>query len=1116
MEDVLRIELLGPLEIRGAAWRAWAKPGRKTQALLAYLAANPRIHARGELFDLFCGSAEDPAAALRWHLNRLRRWLGSSAIVADGDRLQINPQATWIDCQEFERVLGKNLEKQTVPGLSAAVDLFRGDFLAGASLSDASEVELWLAGERARFRRLYERGLNELIAQLIAQEQFESAIPRAVQLLQSNPILEQAHSRLIWLYAKVGQRQAALDQYECCRDLLRRELAVEPMPELTALQADVRAGRLGRSYAEPLPSEPVAPGVRQTAALVDRVAELETLRSLWHSAVEGRGSVVFLEAEAGGGKTRLAREFIQSLAGISPPVLRLSGQCYESTRTLPYHPWIELLETRLADLNDDALDRFSPFWMEQLTRLLPTLAGRRAKGTVSAPPTGGGELEHLFAAVVEFLFGEGEPASRIIFVDDLQWADESSLGLFHYLARRVAQRSTLLIGAFRPEELDDSPGLQTLLNDLRRDPLTELRLAPLDVDSVMALTAQLWPILPEGYRPHVCALLVKATCGNPLFVTEVLRELTGTADIPADVPVPPTVRALIERRLGKLPDSGRQVLQAIAILDSPATPDQAQRISVRSEEETVAALEIGWRWGLLKTAAEPHPSGYDFSHDLVRDAVLQQASDARRRMLHRRAAAVLAEAAGSIPAEFRPELAGRILNHATEGGLDPLILTWAPPAAEYARSLHVYADALRAYEAASRALDRMESTLEMDPSTANVRRLEMILARIEILGQLGRFEEQSGLLTQAAELLPRNPEPKLEAAFLLLRADHLARMNTYRPAFDCAKKAHKKYSRLGDTVHAAKSLVVCADAKQSLGDNIASFRLLKDALARYRDAGDWSGESICLSQIAGSFLDMGEVEKALEHLNRSLRLSEEHGDLFAQASASSWLGTAWIHYYNVEKIRFYAEATARLARMLENDFKASRAISYYMISEYIRENWSQSEALAQKAFDVAAGMKDGWQEGWNAHFLGRTRLMQGDLAGAERWLQHAYGVRKQHGEAQNLVSDLVWLGRLSSARGEPDRALAYASEAVQRMEKMRKQARVWEAHDVFMFQAEALTAAGQNGKAKGTVRRARSNLVRFADQIRDPKVRQEFFAAPVNLRIIAAWDSGRIRPFPYH
>jgi tetratricopeptide (TPR) repeat protein len=548
------------------------------------------------------------------------------------------------------------------------------------------------------------------------------------------------------------------------------------------------------------------------------------------------------------------------------------------------------------------------------------------------------------------------------------------------------------------------------------------------------------------------------------------------------------------------------------VLDMPAAAPQAQQISVRSEEETVAAIEMGLRWGLLKSEATAQAVGYDFSHDLIRETVLSQASDARLRMLHRRAAEMLAEATGSLPAASRPEAAARILHHALEGGIDSLILAWAPAAAEHASRLHVYADALRAYDAAVRALVRLEAANAIPAPAASRHRLELVLSRIDVLGQLGRHNEQAAPLQTASELLERDPPPKLEAAFHLASAYYLARMSQYHPAVESAKRAQGKYRQLNDPVHTAKCLVVQADAQQSLGGNNAAYRLLEDAMVLYRAAGDWSGESVCLSQIGGVLQDLGQIEKSLEPLHRALSISEEHGDLFAQATASSWIGNAWIHYYNVDKILFYADATANLCRTLDNEFKGARALCYYMFAEYLQGHWKETLDITRRVFDTAVGMKDGWLEGWSAHFLGRFGLILGDLPAAERWLRHAQSMRERNGEFQNLVLDLGWLGRLSLARNDPDRALGFTLEAVRRMEELRNQTRVWETPDVYLCHAEALTAAGDPAKSKGFIRRAHHDLLKFAEQIRDPLVRREFFAAPVNGRILAASTSGRIPP----
>jgi hypothetical protein len=103
--------------------------------------------------------------------------------------------------------------------------------------------------------------------------------------------------------------------------------------------------------------------------------------------------------------------------------------------------------------------------------------------------------------------------------------------------------------------------------------------------AIAEITMQLWPALPAGYRPHVCDMILLATGGNPLFVVEILRELAHTTEIPSVLPVPETINELIRRRLKRMPEGGRQVVEAMAVLGSPTTPAQAQQASGRSEEE---------------------------------------------------------------------------------------------------------------------------------------------------------------------------------------------------------------------------------------------------------------------------------------------------------------------------------------------------------------------------------------------------------------------------------------------------------------------------------------------------------------------------------------------------
>lgn len=1101
LADSCAIRLLGSLEVSVGDQTPTFR--RKTRAVLAYLAAAGQAHRRRALADMFCQEASDPAGALRWHLSRIHRQLGPGTLLLEGNMVQFNHQAGWVDCVEFRRVLEQHAASLDLETLVGVVDLYRGEFLAGAALPDAPEFELWLLGQRVHLSTLYERGLFTLVSRLIALERYAEAISWTQKLVQSNPLLEQAHARLIWLYAQTGQRQAALRQFDHCRDLLRAELAVEPSPELQALRAEVAAGQSVPPYAAVPVS--VAEESPRSASFVGREAELVRLHQAWEAACQGRGAAVLLEAEAGGGKTRLAHEFGQSLSGAS----FLFGQCYESTRDLPYHPWIELLETHLASSGHETIDQLSPLWLDYLMRLLPTLAQRLDRRVPTPPPTSGGEVEYLFPAVAEFLFRSGRcTRPLLIFVDDLQWADESSLRLFHFLARRIMPAKALLVGAFRPEEVDGAPALQTLIGDLQRGPLIRLRLPPLTRASITTLIAQLWPDLPPGYRSHVCAMLAQATGGNPFFATEVLRELAHATQVPTTLPVPASVRDLICRRLRRLPESGRQVVEAVAVLGSSVTLAQAQQTSARSEEETVTALDLGLRRGLLQTQAGSRPARYDFVHELVHEAVAGQLSDVRRRLLHRRAADTLARTTGHLPSAQRQELAGRIARHAVEGQDFEQVLEWSPRAAERARRLYAYTDALAAYQVAHEALEQVQG--KIPPDTAAHKRTTLLLGQIEMLGHLGRWSEQATLLQTAADTLARWPDAQLQAMFHLCRACYLHAIGEYQDAYQATQRAREGYLQLGDEQRAADALREAGTINLSVGQIDAGHDLLNEALALYRAGGDVHGENRCIIMLAYCAMDMGEIQAALGHLERALEISEQQGDKLARAQACFVMAVAWCYYYHAERIRVFAQEALELSQALGNEALTARALTCLAASHYVGGDPVQAQPLYEQALAGAQDHQDVWIEGWVAQMLGRIALDRGDLPAAKHWLNHANQLRQDHGEVHNQIGDLARMGRLALRQGQPAQALGYTTRAVEYLDELSGQVWVFEVQDVLMCHAEALAAAGRHEKASTYVQRAYDSLLLFAEQIVDPQVKRGFLSSPLNAHIVSAWENGQV------
>ena len=240
----LRIALLGGLEIAGGEAKAGAALTRRAKALVAYLAMRgARGQSREKLAELFWGnSAEEQARAnLRQALSSVRKALKvekAGCLVTTGDRISLADRDIDFDVATFEGLVADS----TPDGLKRADALYKGDLLDGFSLKEDT-FEAWVRAERERLRHLASNMLTKLIAHCEAVGETERCVATAARLLTLDPLREAAHRILMRAFAAQGRQASALKQFEVCRDILNRELGVEPEPETVALYREIRRQR---------------------------------------------------------------------------------------------------------------------------------------------------------------------------------------------------------------------------------------------------------------------------------------------------------------------------------------------------------------------------------------------------------------------------------------------------------------------------------------------------------------------------------------------------------------------------------------------------------------------------------------------------------------------------------------------------------------------------------------------------------------------------------------------------------------------------------------------------------------------------------------------------------
>lgn len=245
-DGVLRLALLGGVEIARDAAPVRGALSAKARALLCYLVVTGRAHSRGALAALLWGEQpeEGARANLRQALTSLRRAAGDHLLIAR-ETVGFDRAAPYrLDVERFEQHLRAAAAGGGAAHLRAAVDLYAGDLLDGLAVRDAPTFEEWLTVERERLRLLAVQALHELGVYHSDRAEYLAAGEALGRLLALDPWREDAHRQLMLVLARSGQRDAALAQYAACRRVLAAELGAEPDAATSALYERIRAGAL--------------------------------------------------------------------------------------------------------------------------------------------------------------------------------------------------------------------------------------------------------------------------------------------------------------------------------------------------------------------------------------------------------------------------------------------------------------------------------------------------------------------------------------------------------------------------------------------------------------------------------------------------------------------------------------------------------------------------------------------------------------------------------------------------------------------------------------------------------------------------------------------------------
>ena len=375
---------------------------------------------------------------------------------------------------------------------------------------------------------------------------------------------------------------------------------------------------------------------------IGRQSEIAQLEAALAEALNGRAQLVMLVGEPGIGKTRTALELTTLAEEQGARVLW--GRCQEEEGAPPYWPWVQCIRSHVQTISAEHLADQIGTGAANVAEIVPEIHFKIAG--LETPPILDAEQARfrLFDSISTFLKNAAEIQPLVLVLDDLQWADSSSLQLLQFLSRELAppeSRRLLVLSCYRDVELSPQHALSETLTQISRSAGSRFQrviLRGLDLEDTAKFLET-----SAGFEPSagLVETLFSNTEGNPFFITEVIRLLAESGELSADytgtpsgLRIPESVRDVIRQRLGRLSEQCKEVLTTASLIgrgfDLQLLSDLNDELS---QDQLLEAVEEATSFRLIEDVTGQTVQ-YQFSHALIQQTLTEELTAGRRARLH--------------------------------------------------------------------------------------------------------------------------------------------------------------------------------------------------------------------------------------------------------------------------------------------------------------------------------------------------------------------------------------------------------------------------------------------------------------------------------------------------
>jgi class 3 adenylate cyclase/tetratricopeptide (TPR) repeat protein len=732
--------------------------------------------------------------------------------------------------------------------------------------------------------------------------------------------------------------------------------------------------------------------------LVGRDREIELLRSLLEQAEEGRGGTAFFRGPRGVGKSRLGQEATEYTKARGWTVL--SGRAYPAERMIPFAPFSDALLPVLQNLDPKVLSELVPGGDDAIFSLFPSLgpATRRLQEADGQPGEPQARLFWHFASLVARL---AEYRPLLLIIEDLDFADRSSIELFHFVARQGAGKPVYLIGQYTGTDPARKKELMAVEQSLVvANAATVFDLQPLSAAETDEFVRGALDIDGQDTR-RLSGLIHQWTGGNPFFVTGTLRGLVDARVLTregsawrgldqTEFGLPPSVRDQVLAWLGNLSPTAYETARLIAVVGTQIPYEVLLHLSENDGDRLSAALDELMRHQILVESEQRFTLVYDFRHPLIRETLRSELSLVDRRRLHGHVASRLEAYYGEESTQHADELAYHF-GQANPGEAGAKAIRYLA-AAGY-RALERYANK-EAVEYLQEALDRMEASPQRERADAT-----QIESAARVIGGLARGRRRLGDL-QASVALGRRvlalakAESTVRAVAKAQREIALTYMTggRFEEAIEEFEHALESAKAAADLPLVIRTLLGQGFCYQAAGRGEAAEAAVRSAL----QLAEEFEQPDLIGRAHGALMRMhiwtGRLLEARSHAERALPLARASGDptmefwsQWAMGAMEGLIGNTAEMGRRIEAARVLAQAIGSPLLLLET---AELEVEY----SYARGEWDHALTIGDPAIALARSLDARTILPRLLVWMSMVRLGRGDLQIADEHTREAWDV----------------------------------------------------------------------------------------------------------------------------